>query len=139
MKVKQLSVFLENKAGTMAELSHLLADKGINLRALCIADTQDFGIVRLITTEPELTLMHLREAGYICTITEVLAVAVDDTAGGMNGILVALADANLSIEYTYASLSPKAGKAFLIVRVKDNEAAEAALTAAGLVSADELF
>lgn len=139
MKVKQLSVFLENKAGTMAELSHLLADKGINLRALCVADTQDFGIVRLITTEPEQAALEVREAGYICTITEVLAVAVDDTAGGMNGILVALADANLSIEYTYASLSPKAGKAFLIVRVKDNDAAEAALTAAGLVSADELF
>lgn len=139
MKVKQLSVFLENKAGTMAGLSHLLADKGINLRALCVADTQDFGIVRLITPAPEQAALELREAGYICTVTEVLAVALDDTAGGMNAILVALADADLSIEYTYASLSPKAGKAFLIVRVKDNDAAEAALTAAGITSADELF
>ena len=139
MKVKQLSVFLENKAGTLADLSHMLADKGINLRALCVADTQDFGIVRLITAEPEQAALELREAGYICTVTEVLAVALDDTAGGMNAILVAMADANVSVEYAYASLSPKAGKAFLIVRVKDNDAAEAALAAAGFAAADELF
>ena len=139
MKVKQLSVFLENRAGTLAELSHLLAERGINLRALCVADTQDFGIVRLITVEPEQAALELREAGYICTVTEVLAVALDDTAGGMNAILVALADADVSVEYAYASLSPKAGKAFLIVRVKDNDAAEQALIAAGIVSADELF
>ena len=139
MKVKQLSVFLENRAGTLAELSHLLADRSINLRALCVADTQDFGIVRLITAEPEQAAQQLREAGHVCTVTEVLAVALDDTAGGMNAILVALADAQVSVEYAYASLSPKAGKAFLIVRVKDNDAAEAALTAAGIAGADELF
>ena len=127
MKVKQLSIFLENKPGTLRELTRLLAEKNVNLRAFSVAETQDFGVVRTIVSEPEQVREALLAEGYICLISEVLAVAVDDTPGALHEILTALADAGISIEYTYASLSPKAGRAFLILRVQDNEAAEEAL------------
>lgn len=140
MKVKQLSVFLENRPGTLAELTAVLAGKGVNLRALSIADTQDFGVVRIITADPLSALAELSAEGYICKLSDVLAVSVDDQAGALDKILQVLDDAGTSVEYLYASLSPEAGRAFLIIRVRDTEAAEAALAAAGIGSdADQLF
>ncbi len=137
MLIKQLSVFLENKPGTLAELTELLAEKKINLRALSVADSQDFGVVRIITPEPEQALLQLKEEGYICLLSDVLAVTVDDTPGALSGILNVLGKAGSSIEYTYASLSPEAGRAFLILRVQDNAKAEAALQAAGIGGSTE--
>ena len=137
MTLKQVSVFLENKTGTLVELTDLLAEKKINLRALSVAEAPDFGIVRLITADPEQAVEQLREAGCICRLSTVLAVGVDDTPGALSRTLQALDDAGCAVEYAYASLSPKAGRAFLILGVKDCERAEAALNAAGIASAIE--
>ena len=139
MQAKQLSVFLENRPGTLAELTALLAEKKINLRALSVADSQDFGVVRIITPDPETAMAELKREGYICTLNDVLAVAVDDTPGALNRILQALGTAGVGVEYIYASLSPKAGYAFLILRVQDNEKAEAALRASGVETGAEVL
>ena len=135
MTLKQVSVFLENKPGTLAELTELLAEKKINLRALSVAEAPDFGIVRLITAEPEQAVERLHDAGCICRLSPVLAVGVDDTPGALSRTLRVLDGAGCAVEYAYASLSPQAGRAFLILGVKDCERAEAALKAAGVADA----
>lgn len=141
MNVKQISVFLENKAGKLSELTRLLADNHINLRALSIADTQDFGILRLITGNPSEVAMILSSAGYVCNVTDVLAVSVDDAPGAVAKVLAALSDDGVDVEYCYAFVSSKrAGCANMILRVSDIPAAAAALAASSVpvLSQEEL-
>ena len=141
MSVKQISVFIENKTGQLAEATRVLAEKKINLRALSIADTQDFGILRIITEDPESAVAKLKEADYVTAVTDVLAVAITDEPGSLAKILSLLADASVSVEYTYAFTSRKVGEAYMIFRVDDYAAAEAALSAAGVKVAvqNEIF
>ena len=141
MSVKQISIFVENQTGLLSEVTTLMAENGINLRALSIADTSDFGILRVIVEDVEKAAEILRENGNTYTVTEVLAVKMRDDAGGLAEILKVLADAEIGLEYAYAFLLQKEGQACLVVRVADNAEAEAALKAAGIgiASQDELF
>lgn len=140
MSVKQISVFIENKKGRLAEATRYIADQDINLKALSIADTQDFGILRIICEDADKTIQTLSDAGYICNVTDVLAVCISDKPGSLAAVLDVLAEANVSVEYTYAFISAKTD-AYMIFRVDDNQAAAAALAGAGIktVNQEELF
>ncbi|MBQ3105040.1 MAG: hypothetical protein IJC59_04160 [Lachnospiraceae bacterium] len=140
MSVKQIAVFIENKKGRLAEVTRYIADHNVNLRALSIADNQDFGILRIICEDPVAANGILREGGYITTVTDVLAAAISDKPGSLAQILEVLSEAGVMIEYTYAFLSAKGG-AYMIFRVDDNQSAAAALAGAGIKTVDqeELF
>ena len=140
MSVKQISIFLENKKGKLAEATRFIADKNVNLKALCLADSQDFGILRIICENPEEVQKSLQASDYITTATDVLATVVPDEPGSFAAIMETLSEANVEVEYTYAFLSTKGG-AYLIIRVADNMTAAAALAGAGfkLVNQDDLF
>ncbi len=136
MSVKQISVFIENKKGKLADATRYIADHNINLRALSIADTQDFGILRIICDDPKAANEALQAGGYITTVTDVLAAAISDKPGSLASILEVLSEANVVVEYTYAFLSAKAG-AYMIFRVDDNQSAAAALAGAGIKTANQ--
>ena len=136
MSVKQISVFIENKKGKLAEATRFIADHDINLRALSIADTQDFGILRIICDDPKSAQAALNDGGYITTVTDVLAAAISDTPGSLATILEVLSEADAVVEYTYAFNSSKAG-AYMIFRVDDNQVAAAALAGAGIKTANQ--
>jgi len=132
MKIKQISLFLENKAGRLVRVTEILAQHQINIRALSLADTSDFGILRLIVNNPELAYQVLKAAGFAVSITEVLAVEIDDTPGGLNTSLAALQDAGLNIEYVYAFVEKATDKAVVVFRVEEPDRAIEALAAAGI-------
>lgn len=136
MSVKQISVFIENKKGKLAEATRYIAEHEINLKALSIADTQDFGILRLICDDPAAAEAALKSGGYITTVTDVLAAAISDTPGSLASILEVLSDANVVVEYTYAFNSSKSG-AYMIFRVDDNQVAAAALAGSGIKTANQ--
>ena len=136
MSVKQISVFIENKEGELAEVTRYIANNNVNLRALSIADTQDFGILRIICEDPKSAEEVLKTGGYITKTTDVLAAAISDEPGALASILEVLADAHVIVEYTYAFLSAKAG-AYMIFRVDDNQVASAALAGAGIKTANQ--
>ena len=136
MSVKQISVFIENKKGKLAEVTKYIASHEVNLRALSIADTQDFGILRIICEDPDKANEVLKEGGYITTVTDVLATAISDEPGSLAAILEVLSEAGIVVEYTYAFLSADKG-AYMILRVDDNQAAAAALAGAGIKTADQ--
>ena len=136
MSVKQISVFIENKKGARAACTRYIADNGINIRALSIADTQDFGILRIICDDPTQTETVLKNGGFISTVTDVLATEIEDRPGSMATILEVLADAHVIVEYTYAFLAPD-GHAYMIFRVDDNAIASAALAGAGIKTANQ--
>lgn len=136
MSVKQISVFIENKQGALADVTRYIANHNVNLRALSIADTQDFGILRIICEDPKAAEDVLKEGGYITTTTDVLAAAISDEPGALASILEVLAEAQVVVEYTYAFLSAKTG-AYMIFRVDDNQTAAAALAGAGIKTANQ--
>lgn len=140
MSVKQISVFLENKPGAMAAFTKLLQKNDIDLRALSLAETENFGIVRVITDDPMDTIQVLKEAGYICSLTPVVAVAIEDKPGALVDMLDTLGDAGINLEYTYAFLAKKANHACIAIRVADEEAATKALAEKGIrpLSQDDL-
>ncbi len=124
MRVEQISVFLENKPGRLAKVARLLGDNQINIRALSVADTADFGILRIIVADPQKTFELLKAHGYIVTKTEVIAVEVPDRPGGMADILEFLQEAQVNIEYTYAFVQKGINSALVVFRVEDPERAE---------------
>ena len=124
MTVRQLSVFLENKPGRLCAATDILAKEGINLSALTLADTSEFGILRLLVDQPDRAREVLMEAGIVVRISEVLAIAMEDAPGGAVGILHLLSEAGLNIEYMYACVGKESGKALMIVRTDDIELAE---------------
>lgn len=119
--IKQLSVFVENKDGRLAAITAALADNKINISALSIADTTDFGILRLIADKPEEAVNVLRSIGVTAKITKVLAVAMNDEPGGLSDIIKAISEAGLTIEYMYAFVGKIKGRAVLVIRVNDPE------------------
>jgi hypothetical protein len=141
MTIHQLSLFLENKPGTLKEPLKLLGEAGINILTLSLADTQQFGILRLIVREWEQAKALLDAAGCVCNVTEVVAVDVEDRPGGLADALEAIEQAQLDIEYMYAFTSRVGSRALLIFRFADPEAAVTALQARGLdvVGSDEVF
>ncbi|MBQ9633174.1 MAG: ACT domain-containing protein [Lachnospiraceae bacterium] len=141
MSVKQISVFLENRPGTLHDLTRTLADGGIDLRAMSVAETKDFGIARMIVDDLDRAHTVLKEAQFVNSMTPVIAVAVDDVKGGLARVLDEFAKANVNVEYMYSALASKAtGQAYMIMRVTDTQAAEKTLSAMNvkLVSQEEL-
>ena len=121
--VKQISVFLENKCGRIIDVSRALGEGGINVRALSIADTSDFGILRLIVDQPDKAFEVLREKGFMASVTEVIALEVPDDPGGLARTLSPLEEAGINIEYLYAFVQKRTADALILIRVENIEAA----------------
>ena len=140
MFVKQISVFVENKFGRMAEIIDALAKNSIDISALSLADTSEFGILRLIVDKPEFAVDVLKEEGVIVKLNDVLAVAIDDVPGGLSKALTVLTDANVVIEYMYAFIGKADGKAMTVIRVDDEPKAVEALKNGGvaLLTTDDI-
>ena len=132
MTVKQISVFLENRPGALAEFTRILEKSNMNLRALSLAESEDFGIVRVIVDDPFETIRILKDEGYVCSITKVIAVEIQDKPGALVRMLNILGDNQVNLEYSYAFLAKKANSAFMILRVEDNEKAIKVLTQNGI-------
>lgn len=120
MQVKQVSVFIENISGRLAEISRILGQNNIDIRALSIADTAEFGILRLITNDPDVAVSVLKEYGFSVGTTEVIAICVDDAPGGLSKSLSCLEQNEIGIEYMYAFIgNSQDNKALVIIRVED--------------------
>lgn len=125
MKVKQISVFLENKAGRLSEVTAILSEAGINIRALSLADTSDFGVLRLIVNNSDKALDALKNNGFSVGVTDVVAVEVTDRPGGLHHILEMLQQAQINVEYMYAFVQQSGKNAVMIFRFdRINEAIE---------------
>lgn len=132
MSVNQVSVFLENKPGTLNKMTEVLAKGGINIRALSLADTKDFGIARLIVNDVYEATNVLKDANFVATFTPVLVFTVSDETGGLNELLTTFTEAEVNIEYMYAFAGKE--RAYMIFRVNDTKSAEKILASKGLKS-----
>ena len=132
MYIKQLSVFVENKDGRLADITSIIAKAGVDIRALSIADTTDFGILRLIVNKPETAEKALKDAGLTVSLTNVIAVGIPDRPGGIAETLTAIADKDVGVEYMYEYVARNSDHAYFVMRVADNEKAVSVLTEKGL-------
>ncbi|MEA4932154.1 MAG: ACT domain-containing protein [Lawsonibacter sp.] len=138
MSIKQISVFLENKPGSLYAMTGVLAQNKVDMRALSLAETKDFGIVRIIVDNVYVATTVLKDAGYVHSVTPVLGVAIPDRPGGLNRVLQVLTDAKVNVEYMYAFLGGKdVDQAYMIFRVEDAAAAGAALAARGIKTVEQ--
>ena len=140
MTIHQISVFLENRAGQLAEITKILADNGIDMRAISIAETADYGVLRLIVDQPQKTTTILLEHGFILSMTPVTVVTVPDQPGGLAPVLQLVADGNIDIEYMYSLFTHIDGRAYMVFRVSDDEKFAALLAQHGIapVTSQEL-
>ena len=127
MIIKQISIFMENTTGRLADITSLLAKAGINLRAISIADTTDFGILRMVADQPDEAVKLLKESGFTARETDVIGVEVPDHPGALARIMALFRNEGVSIEYLYASLEHKANKAVIVLKVDDIKAGLAML------------
>lgn len=132
MKVEQISIFIENKSGRLAEITGVLGENGINIRALSLADTSDFGILRLIVDDSEKALKVLREQRFTVSITDVIGVEVSDSPGGLTSILQILDNNNVNVEYMYAFVERSGDNAVIIFRFDNIDDAIQALSNNGI-------
>ncbi len=141
MKIKQLSVFLENRPGHLSRVCEVLAEAGINIVTMTLADTREFGILRLIVREWQRAKEALETAGFAVNITDVMAIEVADEPGGLEKILKAAEASGLSVEYMYAFACKQKKNALIVIRFDDIERASAALKEAGIgvLSAAEFY
>lgn len=137
MAIKQISVFVENKPGRLADITGFLAVGGVSIRAFSIADTTDFGILRLIVSDTAKAAEILKKSSVAVSITDVVGIAIPDITGSFANVVKILADAGENVEYAYAFLTPEAGHAYVIVRVEDNDKAQKVLEANGINVIDE--
>ena len=140
MQIKQLSIFVENKAGRLAEITAVLAEANVDIRAISIADTSDFGILRLIVDHPDEAVEALKKAGMTVSLTSVIAIGIHDRPGDFAKAMRVLADEHIAIEYMYAFISRDKGKAFVILRVDDDQRAISVLQDSGItiLTAEEI-
>ncbi|MBQ1956105.1 MAG: ACT domain-containing protein [Clostridia bacterium] len=131
MAIKQLTVFVENKPGSLVSITETLSKHNINLRALSIAETEEFGILRLIVNDDATAEKILSEEGYLIKITDVVGVKIGDAPGKLSGALRILDENGINMEYLYAFMARTEKHAYVVIRVENNAAAEAALTSAG--------
>ncbi len=141
MQIQQLSIFVENKSGRLAHITETLAAANVDIRAISVADTSDFGILRLIVDRPQDAVKALREAHLTVSLTSVIAIGIEDQPGAFAKAMRVLADHSIGVEYMYAFISRDEGRAYVILRVEDSEKAEAALKENGisLLSAEEIY
>lgn len=123
MLIKQMSVFVENTTGRLAQLTRVLGNNGIDIKASCIADTVDFGILRCIVDDPEEATRVLKEHGFTASITEVIAVELEDRPGGFADVLEILAKENIGVNYIYSTIRSKEGAAIIVLKVEDPQKA----------------
>jgi hypothetical protein len=131
MAIKQLTVFVQNKKGTVASVTDILSKNNVNLRALSIAETKDFGILRLIVNDVETANTVLSENGYLIKVIDVVGVKIGDAPGKLTAALDVLDKADINVEYLYAFMARTEKHAYVVLRVEDNDAAQTALTNAG--------
>ena len=131
MAIKQLTVFVENRKGTMVSVTETLSDNNVNIRALSIAETQDFGILRLIVNEEEKAMKALEEKDYLVKAIDVVGVKIGDEPGKLSKALEVLGKEEINVEYLYAFMARTEKHAYVVIRVEDNQAAEKALEDAG--------
>ena len=124
MIVEQISVFIENKEGRLSEIAEVLAENQINISALSLADTEEYGVLRMIVSDPHKAKEVLLSHGVIGKVTDVLAVAIDDRPGGFSSALKRITDEGIFVKYMYACMSHKKGTALMILSVSDLEKAE---------------
>lgn len=141
MKLKQISIFLENKKGRLWNALTILKDAGINIRALSIADTSEFGILRLIVPKPETAKKVLEEGNFVVRDNDVIAVGVPDKPGGLDGILEVLNKSDINVEYLYAFVAKKGEQAIVVLRTEDIDAGIKALENGGvtILSSEEVY
>ncbi len=141
MFIKQISIFIENKPGKLSTITKLLADNGIDIRALSVADTKDFGILRLIVDKPDKTCEILKNADCTVSLTNVIGIGIGDKPGGLAAAVECLYGANISVEYMYAFITKKQDEAYVILRVENNDKALEALKDGGftILTADEVY
>ena len=131
MAIRQLTVFVENKQGTIVSVTDILAKNNVNIRALSIAETEDFGILRLIVNNEATAVKTLEEAGFLIKITEVVGVKIGDAPGKLTAALRVLDEANVNVEYLYAFMARTERHAYVVLRVEENAEAESILVNAG--------
>ena len=131
MTIKQLTVFIQNKKGTVVSVTDILQNNNINLRALSIAETQDFGILRLIVNDEKAAEAVLTENGYLIKVIDVVGVKIGDEPGKLTAALDVLDKADINVEYLYAFMARTEKHAYVVLRVEDNAVAEKVLTDAG--------
>ena len=135
MMVYQISVFLENRAGQFAEITHILAENGIDLRAISIAETTDYGVLRMIVDNAEKTTSILMQHGYLMSMTPVQVIAVSDEPGGIAPVLAKIAEGNVDIEYMYSLFTHNQGKAYIVFRTAQADKFEELLKEQGIALA----
>jgi len=131
MAIKQLTVFVQNRKGTIVTVTDILAKSNVNIRALSIAETQEFGILRLIVNDEGTAEKVLGEQGYLIKVVDVVGVKIGDEPGKLTAALDVLDKADINVEYLYAFMTRTEKHAYVVLRVENNEAAESALTNAG--------
>ncbi|HMK44093.1 MAG TPA: ACT domain-containing protein [Dissulfurispiraceae bacterium] len=141
MKVKQISVFLENRKGRLYEVLNVLATEQVNIRALSIADTTDFGILRLIVPDPDAAKKVLEKSGFTVKENNVIAIEVPDRPGGLASVLRALQEADVNVEYLYAFVAKSNKEAIVVIRTENNDNALKALKkgAVRVLAPEELY
>ena len=135
--MKQLSVFVENKVGRLAAVLNVLKENNIDISALSLADTSEYGILRLVVDKPDDAMAVLRESGVMVKCTQVIAAAIDDAPGGLAYLLSVLSEANVGIEYMYAFIGKAEGKAWTVLRVDDIEGATEVFKEHGIAMHDD--
>ena len=127
MKITQISVFLENRKGRLSDVCSLLGDNGVNIRALTIAETESFGVLRIVVDKSDLAIKLLRENQFVANFTDVVAIEVPDQPGGLASILKLLSEHDVNIEYMYGFVEKFSDKALLVMRFEDTEFAQQVL------------
>lgn len=140
MTTQQLSIFMENKPGQLVKVTQTLKDAQIDIRAMSLADTKDFGIVRMIVSDTDKAQAAMREKGFMSTITQVMCIAMDDHPGGLSKITELMAQAQVNIDYLYACITVIGKSAYIVMHVDDEKTASRVLAEAGIsmVSAEEI-
>ncbi len=137
MAIKQISIFLENKQGTLVQITQVFADLKINLKAMSLADSTDFGIARIIVDNPDEIVTKIQQKDYIAKVKDVIAIEIPDETGSLNSILKLLAENGRNVEYMYGFTGKKTNSAYMIMRTTDIEKAEVVLKNAGIKTLDQ--
>lgn len=135
---KQISVFVENRNGRLSEIMNVIKKSGANLRALSLADTSNYGVLRFIADNSDKALASLKEAGMMASVSDVVTVRLKDEAGGLANMLAKLSEFNIGVAYAYAFISRKDGEACVVLRCSDDEKAAEILSGAGYLPAESL-
>ena len=132
MAVKQVSVFIENETGRLTSLTQTLADGGIDLNAATIAETGEYGILRCIVQDPDRAVEVLKQGGFMASVSDALAVSIDNRPGGLHYVLQLLSDADIAVKYIYSTIQSIRGEAVIVMKVSDQQKAEEILSEAGV-------